>query len=180
MTTKARRLTRQRGLITLIVLAALTVIVHSTAFSGASFTFVTNNPGATVTAGTYWFQTDKNGGAIITTPRLRPGFPETGTMTVTGRGDLDATYTLTKTIVSDPSSLASALNLKVEDITTPASPVTRYDGTIANLGTTNLGTITAGNSRTFRFTLTFVAAQALPTQQGAAFTAALHTTGVAQ
>ncbi len=180
MSTKQRRVTKQRGLITLIVLATLAVIVHSTVFSGASFTFATSNPGATVTSGMYWFRTDNDGAVIINTTGLRPGMSEQGTMTVTGHGSLDATYSLTRTIVSDPSSLAPALNLKVDDVTVPASPVTRYDGTVDNLTTVGLGAITTGSSRTFRFTLTYLTGQALPSHQGATFSATLHTTGVAQ
>ncbi len=176
-----RRLTPRRGLLTMAVFGALAVIVHGTVFSGASFTFLTSNPGNTVTAGTYWFESDKDGAVIVTAAGLRPGGSRQGTVTVTGRGDLGAEYVLSAVLVTDTPAapaISQALQLVVEDVT--GAPVTRYSGTVAGLTNANLGAIATGASRTFRFTLTYPTAAALPGHQGATMTAVLRITGVAQ
>jgi hypothetical protein len=168
-------------LTTLAVLGALAVIVHGTVFSGASFTFLSSNPGNTVTAGTHWFESDKDGAVIVNAHGLRPGRSRQGTVTVTGHGDLEAEYVLSAVLVTDTPAtpaLSAALSLLVEDIT--GTPVTRYDGTVAALTNASLGTIATGVPRTFRFTLCYPAAAARPGYQGATMTAVLRITGVAQ
>jgi hypothetical protein len=176
-----RRLTPRRGLVTLAVLGALALIVHGTVFSGASFTFLTSNPGNTVTAGTYWFESDKDGDVIVNAAGLRPGGSLKGTVTVTGHGDLGAEYVLSTVLVTDTPAtpaLSAALRLLVEDVT--GAPVERYNGTVAALTNESLGAIATGESRTFDFTLSYPAAAALPGHQGATMTAVLRVTGVAQ
>ncbi|MBM3147429.1 MAG: hypothetical protein FJ000_05995, partial [Actinobacteria bacterium] len=45
--------------------------------------------------------------------------------------------------------------LKVEDVTVPGAPVVKYDGLLKDMPSTLLGTLAAGGSSTYEFTVTF-------------------------
>ena len=69
-------------------------------------------------------------------------------------------FTLSKTSLTDTpgangGQLSSVLDLKVEDVTNEASPVTVYSGKVGAMGAQSLGKFNAGAARTYKFTITF-------------------------
>jgi hypothetical protein len=171
----------KKAFLTLVVLALLAAALQSLVFSGASFTSGSGNPGNAFTAGAFGHTNSKDGVLVINATGLWPGASKTGTLTITGTGDFGGAYTLTKAgVVDSPASpgLSNALTLRVEDITGTAT--TLSNTTVAGLNTVSLGTIVAGASRQYRFTLTYPTAGANAALQGANMTLRLQFTGVSQ
>jgi len=73
-------------------------------------------------------------------------------------------------------ALSAALDLKIEDITGAA--ITLYQGTPAAFSSRSLGSIAPAATRTYRFTLTFPAANANSALQGATMLLRLEFMGV--
>lgn len=148
---------------------ALACAVLVVGFSGASFTSQSQNPSNTISAGTLTMTNSKTGTSILTASALKPGGAAVvGTVTVTNSSSYAVTGNLRAlNLSSTPASpaLAANLNLLVEDIT--ATPTTVWTGTLSALPTTGLGTFTAGQTRTFRLTLTWPAANNNPSLQAA-------------
>ena len=168
-----------RSLLSLIVLALLALTLQSVVFSNASFTTGSINPGNSLTAGTLSHNNPKAGTVALDASRLRPGQSKTGTLTITGVGNLTGAYTISKaSLVDTPASpgLSNALTLLIRDVT--GAPVTLYNGTVAALTSVSTGTIAPGAQKTFGFTLTYPLAGANPALQGDAMVLTLQFTGV--
>lgn len=171
----------KKAFLTLVVLALLAVALQSIVFSGASFTSGSGNPGNAFTAGTFGHTNSKDGALVIDAVGLWPGASKTGTCTITGTGDFAGAYTITKAgVVDTPAApgLSNALTLRIEDITGAAQ--TLSNTTVAGFNTVSAGTIAAGATRQYRFTLAYPAAAANTALQGATMTLRLQFTGVSQ
>jgi hypothetical protein len=99
----------------------------------------------------------KNGTAVFQTGNLAPGQQVTGTVqlsnTGSGAGDLDLSQAdLVDTPGPGLGALSGALQLSVQDVTNPGSPVTVFNGTPGALGNRALGSLPAGQTRTYAFT----------------------------
>jgi len=99
----------------------------------------------------------KNGSAVFQTGNLAPGQQVSGTVqlsnTGANAGDLDLSQAdLVDTPGPGLGSLSGALQLSIQDVTTPSSPVTVFSGAPSALGNKPLGTLPAGQSRTYSFT----------------------------
>jgi hypothetical protein len=146
---------------TLLSLAALLVAGAIAVGSGANFTSTTTNPGNSFTAGNLHQTNSKDATFIITATKMKPGDPASvGTLTIANDGDIPGTFTLTKNnVVDTPGTnggvLSTKLNLKVEDTTVPATPVTVYDGVIGSMPAQALGTVAAGVTKAYKFSVTF-------------------------
>ena len=171
----------KKAFLTLVVLALLAVALQSLVFSGASFTSSSGNPGNVFTAGTFGHTNSKDGVLVIDATGIWPGASKTGTLTITGTGNVSGAYTITKAgVVDAPASpgLSNALTLRIENIT--GAPQTLSNTTVAGFTTVSLGTIAPGASRQYRFTLTYPTAAADTALQGASMTLRLQFTGVTQ
>lgn len=141
----------------LVALLAVGAVVGS----GASFTSKSANPSNTFSAGNLAQSNSKDGAAVLTASNMVPGAPGTnGTVIIKNTGDVAGTFTLSKTSLTDTpgangGQLSSVLDLKVEDVTKEASPVTVYSGKVGAMGAQSLGKFTAGEARTYKFTVTF-------------------------
>ncbi len=118
---------------------------------------------------------------MINTTGLRPGQSITGTVALTNEGDFTAGCTLAASGLTDtPSSshLSGALTLKIEDVTTTASSL--WSGTVDSLTSLTLTPLGLGQTRSYRFTVTFPQANASPSLQGASTAFTILFTAVAQ
>ena len=170
------------ALVSLLVLALLALVLQSLVFSGASFTSGSRNTGNALAAGTLSHIDSRSGQVVLAATGLRPGQSSSGTLTITGVGNLSAMYTLSvASLVDTPASaaLSGALQLTIDDMTS-GTAVREWSGLVSSLGTVPLDTIAPGAVRTYRFTLSFPAANAASGLQDAAMTLRLQFTGVQQ
>lgn len=169
-----------RALLTLVVLALLAVTLQSLVFSGADFLSSTPNPGNALAAGTVSHVNDRDGMVIVSASGLRPGASgQAGLVTLTGGEDVPAAYSAVNGGVTDTPAtpaLSDALQLRIEDVT--GAPQTLYEGALGAFGTVGLATIAPGETRTYRFTLTWPLATADPLLQGATTSVAVQFVGV--
>ena len=143
------------------VLFALLLAAMMAVGSGANFNSTSANPGNVVTAGNLSHVNSKPGAALLTVSKLKPGESQSGTVQLTNNGDIDGVFSIARTIVTDSGNLltpaapfAARLNLKIED---NANGTVYYDDLLSNMtGTVGAGTITPTNSRTYKFTVTFL------------------------
>lgn len=169
-----------KALLSLLVLAILAVTLQSLVFSSASFTAGSSNPANIFTAGTLTHTNTKDGQVVLAAVGLRPGGPaQSGTLTITGGGTLTGAYAISKVSLTDTPAapaLSAALTLRIEDVTGAVD--TLYQGTPAAFASVAAGSIAPGAPRTYRFTLTFPAANATSSLQGATMLLRLRFTGV--
>src|SRR6185503_10168660 len=143
------------------VLFALLLAAMMAVGSGANFNSTSANPGNVVTAGNLSHTNSKDAAAILNVTKLKPGESRSGTVDITNTGDIDGVFSIARTITADstgaltPSNpFAAHLNLKVED---NSNGTVYYDGLLSAMsGAIGAGTITPGNARTYKFTVTFV------------------------
>lgn len=131
-----------------IIIAAVVVI-----FSFSLFTSSSANPGNMVGSGSMEIENSKEGQAILTVANLLPGEQVTGTVEVTNVGDAAGDFELTSSnLVDTPAdpAFSSVLTLVITD---GASEV--YNGSLASVGTVDLGTWQAGDTHNYVFTVTF-------------------------
>jgi hypothetical protein len=101
----------------------------------------------------------KNGSAILNAAGLAPGKQVTGTVQLSNTGTSAGVLDLAQTdLVDTPGSalglLSSALQLSIQDVTNPGSPVSVFSGTPSAVGTRSLGTMAPGQTHTYSFTAT--------------------------
>ena len=143
------------GALLVLMLAAMMAVA-----SGASFTSTSANVGNIVTAGTLTHSntTGNPDHTILNVDNLMPGKSASGTVTLGNTGDGDGVFSLQKSnlVDSDPAHPFSAkLDLVIEDVTDPLAPTVKYTGKLGAMGTRAMGTILAGQSKTYKFTVTF-------------------------
>lgn len=98
----------------------------------------------------------KNGSAIVTADNMKPGDTVTDTVTIANPTAAPAAYVLsTSNLVDTPApggaKLSERLQLAIED----PSGATVYSGSIGATGERELGSFQGGESRTYRFTVSF-------------------------
>src|SRR5687767_6317391 len=84
------------------VLFALLLAAMMAVGSGANFNSTSANPGNVVTAGNLSHLNGKDGDAILTVTKLKPGQSDTGSVKITNTGDVDGVFSVARTITSDP------------------------------------------------------------------------------
>jgi hypothetical protein len=143
------------GLGTIGLAAAVTI------GSGADFTSSTANPGNIVTAGTFSHTNSKNNAAIFTASNLKPGDTTSGSVDITNTGSLPGTFSLTKAVTAETASFASKLTVVITDTGDPScvsgcpAPAVVWSGTVAGMGSRNLGVFAAGAVHRYTFVVTF-------------------------
>jgi spore coat-associated protein N len=134
--------------------------------SGADFTASSANPANTFASGTLTILNEKEGVAVLSASGIRPGDPaQTGTVDIQNSGSLSGAFTLVRGTLTNSDTgnpLAAMLNVVVTDcgVWTDASTVNacgdgddvqKYSGTLAAMGTTNLGTFAGGAKHRYKF-----------------------------
>ena len=149
------------------IMAALFAVLAATALavgSGANFNSTSANPSNVLSAGTMSQSNSKDGAAVLTADKLKPGDATTGTVDIKNTGDVDGTFTLLKSSVVDLPALpafSKLLTLKVEDLGDPAcvsscpAAQTVYSGNVFDMASLALGTYAPGVTHRYRFTATF-------------------------
>jgi hypothetical protein len=145
-------------------LLTLLLAAGAVAGSGADFTASSANPSNTFAAGTLSIVNSKEGQAALSASNLRPGeASQTGIVDIRNSGSLDGAFTLVRGTVSNSDGanpLAAKLNVTVVDCGTfsGGTPPTcdggdpvRYTGTVADMGTSSLGTYAAGAEHRYQF-----------------------------
>src|SRR5215210_6989935 len=157
--TAAVKVSPRKSIATLAVLMLAVAVMIG---SGANFTSTTANPDNTFTAGNLTHSNSKNGSAILTADKMKPGQSTQGTVDITNTGDIDGVFSLAKSnLVDTPASPAFSgkLDLTVEDCGDPSgscsSPVTKYSGKVGAMGTVAVGTYIPNEAHRYRFTVTF-------------------------
>lgn len=133
------------------VLAPLAVLLAAGALavgSGATFTSASSNSISSVTAGSLTQSNSKQGQAVFSAGNIKPGDSVDGSVTITNTGTLPADFTLTQAVPSNTFVDQSTLTLEVME---GAEEV--YNGQLMGLTSEDLGTFTAGQARTFTFTV---------------------------
>jgi spore coat-associated protein N len=134
-----------------LMLAALLAVA-----SGASFTSSSANPANTFTAGNLSHANDKDGSAILTAAKMKPGDTQSGTVTITNDGDLDGVFSLSTSGLSDTPAapaFSDKLDLVITDQTTSTEV---YDGKLGAVPAgVALGTFAPGDAHTYEFVVTF-------------------------
>lgn len=145
---KARR--KKTPLVAGAVLAGIVIISAFLVGTGAVFTSTSANPANTFSAGNLHHVNGKDGSAILTAEKMKPGDTETGTVVITNDGDLEGKFTLSTSNLS--GKLAEALKVKIEDQT---AGKTLYEGPLNAVPSLDAGTFAAGDAHTYLFTVTF-------------------------
>jgi hypothetical protein len=142
------------------VLAATGIAVGS----GANFNSSSANPSNVFSAGTITQSNSKAGAAVLTASGLKPGGNASGTVDIKNTGSVSGAFTLSQSNLTDtPTSpaLSSKLTIVITDKHDPAcvsscpADSTVYSGTIGGMGSTSLGTFTAGELHRYQFVVTF-------------------------
>jgi hypothetical protein len=166
-----------KGLLTLGVLAVLAVTLDSLAFSDASFTSGSAAV-ATVTAGDLRHTNDHDGRLLIDASGLVPGDVHSGTMTLTGLGDLAGRYTLSAAGLGEKPASPRLSDILVLAVTDHHDGTTLYDGPVSSFSGVDLGTIGPGDVRSYTVTLSYPEGADDGRLQGASMTLALGVAGV--
>jgi spore coat-associated protein N len=157
---------------TLGALATVLAATGLTVASGADFTASSANPANTFSAGTLTMSNSADNAAILTASNMRPGDPaSTGTVDIANTGSLSGAFTLTRGTPADSDTsnpLSGKLNVSVVDCGTfsgstaptcgDGDDVTKYTGTLADMGTTGhaisaLGNYAGGDKHRYRFSV---------------------------
>ena len=98
--------------------------------------------------------------AVLEATNIAPGDTRSATVTITNRGGEPASFSLAKRAVRERPGrgggrLSDRLELRVEDVTDRSSPTTLYTGAVDLMPRQALGRYMRGESRTYRFTVTF-------------------------
>ena len=101
------------------------------------------------------------GGAIFSARDMAPGSSAAGTVSVSNTGSLDGAFSLSQVnVVDTPGPFGGRpsqhFQLAVEEISAGGSTAQLlYSGVLSGLGTRQLGPIRAGETRSYRFTVSF-------------------------
>jgi hypothetical protein len=147
-----------------LAVAAVVVFALATALSGAIYV-VTTDSTASTDAGSITMSNDKEGTFIANASNMAPGASRNGDVVIHNTGDA-ADYRITADAAqaggTGTGDLPATLDLTIQDVTVPASPVTKFTGKFnadltkhGNQNYVDLGSFTADLSRTYRFTLSW-------------------------
>ena len=139
-------------------------IVASVVLAAAAAAGSVHDPGALPAAdvrlasGTLSLSNSLNEAAVLSVQNLKPGESRSGQVTITNTGTLDGAFSLAQTNLADTPGpyggrLSDALQLSIEQISGGGSTVSSvYSGGMSGLTSRQLGTLAAGEPRTYRFT----------------------------
>jgi hypothetical protein len=158
---RGHRILHDRRLLALLLAGGVmaTIFVFVVGFSGAFFTAESSDRGSTITAGELQVNQSKTGAIWTNTTALRPGYTQTGTITITNAKH-KAKLTLGVSGLSDTppgATLADVIVVTVRE-TSPGT-AQRYKGKLKDLTGVALGTWASGEQRTHAFDLAWPASE---------------------
>ncbi len=155
----ARRYLIRRLVATAVVIgslvAAATLIAAATKGGGPS-----TRPVVKSATGALSESNSKDGSAIFAVSNLAPGVSTDGTVVIGNTGDIPGTLALSASELTDDrgpngGALSAALDVRLDEIA-PGNDNPIYSGILADMPEQELGTLAAGESRTFHFTVTLL------------------------
>ena len=151
------RLLRTLAVVLFATLATIGVALAATPSPRARRAATAQN---TIAGGVLAQTNSRDGSAILTAARMRPGDRAQGTVTITNSGDLEGAFTLATAALADAPGpnggrLSGRLQLDVSDITQPGAPVAVGSSPLGAMPVRDLGTFAAGEARTYLFVVTF-------------------------
>lgn len=158
----------------LAALALISLVLGSALFSGASFTSKSSNT-ATLAAGSIQLSSSQPNQAIVAASGMRPGDSRQGTIDIGNQGNAAGTVTLKASGLSG-ATLAAAIDLKVED-TTAGGAIQKWSGKLGSFSSVGLGSFAAGETRTYRITLSWPSAANEASLQAASTSLTFHWNG---
>jgi hypothetical protein len=112
-------------------------------------------------SGTLQLSNSLDGAAVFTARNMKPGSSASGMVSVSNTGGADGAFSLSQANLIDAPGplggrLSSHVQLTVEEISNGGSTAqSLYAGVLSGLGTRSLGTLRAGQTRAYRFTVDF-------------------------
>jgi hypothetical protein len=153
-------------------LATLALAASAVIGSGADFNAASANPANTFATGTLSMVNSRAGSAVLTASGLRPGGASTtGDVDIANSGSITGVFSLARGAIADSDAvnpLSAKLSVTVDDCgafvgATPpvcgdSDDVTKYTGTLADMGTTgheisSMGTFAAAEKHRYHFTV---------------------------
>jgi len=144
-------------------LALLALALGTAMFSGAGFSSRSANT-ASLATGSIQLTSSTSGAIVPSTAGMKPGQSREGTITITNKAEVAGTVTLTASGLTG-TALASAIDLKIEDVTGTA--VQKWSGKLGAFTSLNLGSFAAQAARKYRFTLSWPSSAGEASLQGA-------------
>lgn len=144
-------------------IASTAVVLAGCLSAGVAFAA---SPGALPTGSADGFPTgDRSGNsrqnsAVLEVRNLAPGDSRSATVTITNRDGEPATFSLTKYGLREQlgrggGRLSDRLELRLQEVTDQSSATNLYSGALNSMSRQALGKYVPGESRTYRFTVTF-------------------------
>jgi hypothetical protein len=150
-------------LLSRIKIALLASIVLAVAvLAGARSQGLAAEPAATFATGAARVANSHDGSAILG-GMLGPDAELSGSVTISNVGSATGAFSLQVSHLTDSPGpgggfFSRQLDLAVDDVTAPASPVSVYRGKLNSLNPTPLGSFAPGSSHTYRFTVSWPSA----------------------
>ncbi len=171
---RVRLLIGSRRWMLLAALALVSLALGSAMFSGASFTSKSANS-ASLVAGRIQLSSSQPNQAIVAASGMRPGDSRQGTISIGNQGSVAGAVTLKASGLTG-TALAAVIDLKVED-TTGGGAVQVWSGKLGSFGSVGLGSFAAGQTRSYRLTLSWPSASNEASLQGASTSVTLEWVG---
>jgi hypothetical protein len=141
------------------VLAGVMLLLGLTASRGRGAAEPASPALLLASGGTIELSNSLDGAAVFTAQNMRPGSSSAGTVSVSNTSAVDGAFSLSQAgLVDTPGPLGGRLSdrvrLNVEEVSGGGSTAqSLYYGVLAGLGTRPLGTLRAGQTRAYRFTV---------------------------
>lgn len=146
----------RKALLSLCALAVASAVIFA---SGANFNSSTANPGNTFTGGNLTHSNSKDGSAILTAAKMKPGESKTGVVDIENTGDIDGVFTLSKAVTAETAGFASKLALALTDCKSDgcgnANDSSVYSGSVSGMGAQALGTYAPSDVHRYQYVVTF-------------------------
>jgi hypothetical protein len=159
---RVEAITARYGRNRVLAFLAVVVLALTTALSGAIYV-VTTSSSASTAAGSIAMTNDRSGTFIADASNMAPGASRNGNVVIHNTGEA-ASYKITADAATGTGtgSLPATLDLTIEDVTVPATPVTKFTGKFnadmtkhGNQNYVDLGSFAADQTRTYRVTLSW-------------------------
>ncbi len=143
----------RKALIPLTTLAAAGALAIG---SGADFSSNSANPNSIVASGTLTQTNSKANAAVFNISNIKPGDVVGGQVTITNTGTLPAVMSVTEgSFASTFSATSGSPSANTLNLVVTEGSNTVYNGAFGSMSTVALGTFTAGQAKTYKFTVTF-------------------------
>lgn len=148
----------------LAALALVSLTLGSAIFSGASFTSKSANS-ASLAAASIQLSSSAPNQAIVAASGMSPGESRQGTIALANKGTAPGAVTLKASGLSG-TALAAAIDFTLTD-TTGGGSVQKWSGKLGSFTSVDLGSLAAGGTRDYRFSLSWPSAANDASLQGA-------------